>query len=311
MTLPCEMPGARLVLPAPAKLNLFLHVLGRRADGYHEVQTLFQLLDHGDELTLQVRGDGLISLITEPPLAGVSEQENLVYRAALALRAKYQGREGADIQLRKRLPLGAGLGGGSSDAATALVGLNRLWGLGLGPTALCELGLPLGADVPVFIQGHSAWGEGIGERLTPLALPPAWYLVVKPDCEVATAEVFAHPQLTRNSPAMKIRAFFGEGAGNDCAPVVEALYPQVRAARRWLERFAAPRLTGTGACLFARFDTKDQASALLARLPAPWTGFVARGINQSPLTRFLEPETGRERFNDSTGASPSGQGSGF
>ena len=311
MNLPCEISAGSLTLPAPAKLNLFLHVLGQRADGYHELQTLFQLLDHGDELTLRVRDDGLVTLTTEPSLPGVAAQENLVYRAALALRAKYPGREGADIHLRKRLPLGAGLGGGSSDAATALVGLNRLWGLGLGPTALCTLGLPLGADVPVFIQGHSAWAEGIGERLTPVALPPAWYLVVRPDCEVATGTVFAHPQLTRNTPAMKIRAFFGEGAGNDCAPVVEALYPQVRAARLWLERFAEPRLTGTGACLFARFDTRGQAAALLAQLPAPWTGFVARGINQSPLTRLLEPETDRERFNDSTGASPSGQGSGF
>lgn len=272
-----------LRLPAPAKLNLFLHILGRRPDGYHELQTLFQLLDYGDELRLRLRRDGKIAVTVEPPLAGVAERDNLVHRAALALRALRPGPEGADILLCKRLPAGGGLGGGSSDAATTLVGLNRLWGLGLDTAALCALGQRLGADVPVFVRGHTAWGEGIGERLTPVSLPPAWYLVVKPDCAVATAAVFAHPQLTRDTQPMKIRAFFGEGAGNDCATVVEALYPQVREARRWLARFAEPRLTGTGACLFARFGSRDQAAAVLAQLPAPWTGFVARGINLSPL----------------------------
>ena len=277
-------PATELCLPAPAKLNLFLHILRRREDGYHELQTLFQLLDHSDELTLRLRNDGRVVVTVAPPLPGVAEQDNLVYRAAQALRALRPGPEGADIHIRKRLPLGGGLGGGSSDAATALVGLNGLWGLGLDTAALCLIGQRLGADVPVFVQGRTAWGEGIGERLTPISLPPAWYLVVKPDCEVATAAVFAHPQLTRNTPPMKIRAFFGEGAGNDCTAVVEALYPQVRAARRWLARFAEPRLTGTGACLFARFDRRDEATGVLEQLPAPWTGFVARGLNLSPLT---------------------------
>lgn len=272
-----------LILPAPAKLNLFLHILGRRADGYHQLQTLFQLLDHGDELMLRVRADGRIRVAVEPPLDDVLEQDNLVYRAAAALRIHRPGPQGADILIRKRLPVGGGLGGGSSDAATALVGLNRLWRLGLDTEALCALGRRLGADVPVFVRGHTAWGEGIGEQLTPVSLPPAWYLVIKPDCAVATSAVFAHPQLTRDTPPMKIRAFFGEGAGNDCANVVEALYPQVRAARRWLARFAEPRLTGTGACLFARFDSEDRAAEVLAQLPATWTGFVARGINLSPL----------------------------
>lgn len=282
-----------LVLPAPAKLNLFLHILGRREDGYHELQTLFQLLDHGDELRLRPRPDGKVAVTVEPPLAGIAERDNLVYRAALALRALRPGPEGADIHIRKRLPPGGGLGGGSSNAATALVGVNRLWRLDLGEEELCRVGLGLGADVPVFIRGRTAWGEGIGERLTPVALPPAWYLVVKPDCAIATAAVFAHPQLTRNTPPMKIRAFFGEGAGNDCAAVVEAMYPQVRAARLWLERFAEPRLTGTGACLFARFGSQDQAEGVLAQLPKPWTGFVARGVNLSPLVGIGELDSSR------------------
>lgn len=277
---------APLILPAPAKLNLFLHILGRRPDGYHRLQTLFQLLDHGDELELTTT-DGTLEVVTEPPLAGLSMTANLVYRAALVLRRHKPGPEGARILLRKRLPPGGGLGGGSSDAATALVALNRLWGLDLGLGELCELGLGLGADVPVFVRGRSAWGEGIGEHLTALDLPQAWYLVVKPDCEVATAAVFAHPELTRNTRAMKIRAFFGEGATNDCQSVVEAMYPQVRAARLWLERYAQPRLTGTGACLFGRFGDQEPARAALAEMPAAWSGFVARGVNISPLHRKL------------------------
>lgn len=284
-------PETELLLPAPAKLNLFLHILGRRDDGYHELQTLFQLLDHGDELTLRLRLDGVVAVTVEPSLADVAERDNLVYRAALALRSLRPGPEGADIHIRKRLPVGGGLGGGSSDAATALVGLNRLWGLGFDIATLCRLGLHLGADVPVFVQGRTAWAEGIGERLTPVVLPQAWYLVVRPDCAIATAAVFTHPQLTRNTPPMKIRAFFGEGAGNDCAAAVEALYPQVRSARRWLERFAEPRLTGTGACLFARFDGREQAAAVLEQLPEPWTGFVARGINRSPLAGIGAPDS--------------------
>lgn len=276
-----------LILPAPAKLNLFLHILGRRPDGYHRLQTLFQLLDHGDELELTTTADGTLEVVTEPPLADLPMTANLVYRAALALRCHRPGPEGARILLRKRLPPGGGLGGGSSDAATALLGLNRLWGLDLDLDELCELGLGLGADVPVFVRGRTAWGEGIGEQLTALDLPQTWYLVVKPDCEVATAAVFAHPELTRNTRAMKIRAFFGEGAANDCQSVVETMYPQVRAARLWLERYAQARLTGTGACIFARFGDREQAQAALAEMPAAWSGFVARGVNTSPLHRKL------------------------
>ncbi len=272
-----------LILPAPAKLNLFLHILGRRPDGYHRLQTLFQLLDYGDELELSTTPDGEIAVVVEPLLRDVPMTANLAYRAALALREHRPGPEGARILIRKRLPLGGGLGGGSSDAATVLVGLNRLWELNLGVEELCGLGLRLGADVPVFILGRSAWGEGIGEQLTPLDLPPAWYLVLKPDCDVATAAVFAHPQLTRHTRAMKIRAFSGEGAANDCQSVVETMYPQVREARLWLARYAQPRLTGTGACLFARFGDRESARATLAEIPAVWSGFIAQGVNVSPL----------------------------
>jgi len=272
-----------LILPAPAKLNLFLHILGRRPDGYHRLQTLFQLLDYGDELELSTTPDGEIAVVVEPLLRDVPMTANLAYRAALALREHRPGPEGARILIRKRLPLGGGLGGGSSDAATVLVGLNRLWELNLGVEELCGLGLRLGADVPVFILGRSAWGEGIGEQLTPLDLPPAWYLVLKPDCDVATAAVFAHPQLTRHTRAMKIRAFSGEGAANDCQSVVETMYPQVREARLWLARYAQPRLTGTGACLFARFGNRESARATLAEIPAVWSGFIAQGVNISPL----------------------------
>jgi 4-diphosphocytidyl-2-C-methyl-D-erythritol kinase len=275
--------AAPLILPAPAKLNLFLHILGRRPDGYHRLQTLFQLLDYGDELELSATPDGAIEVVVEPILPDVPMTANLAYRAALALREYRPGPAGARILIRKRLPLGGGLGGGSSDAATVLVGLDRLWGLHLGLEELCELGLRLGADVPVFILGRSAWGEGIGEQLTPLELPAAWYLVLKPDCEVATAAVFAHPQLTRHTRAMKIRAFSGEGTTNDCLSVVETMYPQVREARLWLARYAPPRLTGTGACLFARFDDQESARAALAEVPAAWSAFVARGVNISPL----------------------------
>ena len=274
---------ASLVLPAPAKLNLFLHILGRRPDGYHQLQTLFQLLDYGDELELSATLDGALEITVEPALPDVPMTANLAYRAALALRQHRPGPEGARVLLRKRLPLGGGLGGGSSDAATVLVGLNRLWGLDLGVTELCAIGLSLGADVPAFIQGRTAWGEGIGEQLTPLDLPPAWYLVLKPDCNVATAAVFAHPELTRHTRAMKIRAFSGEGATNDCQSVVETMYPQVREARLWLARYAQPRLTGTGACLFARFPDRESAQATLTEVPAAWSGFVAQGVNISPL----------------------------
>jgi 4-diphosphocytidyl-2-C-methyl-D-erythritol kinase len=272
--------------PAPAKLNLFLHITGRRADGYHELQTVFQLLDYGDSLRFGVREDGRIRLAAATP--GVPEEQDLCVRAARLLQQSTGSALGADIELDKRLPLGGGLGGGSSDAATVLVALNHLWGTGLSPRQLSELGLALGADVPVFVQGRSAWAEGVGERLTPLPLLPRWYLVLHPDCEVATAKVFAAPDLTRNTPSIKMAAFRAGRVGNDCEAVVRALYPPVGRALDWLGGFAPARLTGTGACVFAAFEHEAGARAVLAQLPSPWQGFVARGVDESPLRRHLQ-----------------------
>ncbi len=278
------MDGA-LTLPAPAKLNLFLHITGRRADGYHDLQTAFQLLDHGDLLRFAPASGGDIELTTDLP--GLAAEDNLVYRAAHALRDRAGANQGARIHLSKRLPAGGGLGGGSSDAATTLLALNRLWNLNWSLDELAALGLELGADVPVFVHGRSAWAEGVGERLTPLTLPGTWYLVICPDCRVETAGVFGDRQLTRNESPITIRAFLEGGGHNSCQPVVEALYPPVREARNWLEQFAPARLTGTGACLFARFASESSARKILARLPGRWEGFVARGVNVSPAHRAL------------------------
>ena len=274
-----------LSLPAPAKLNLFLHITGRRADGYHNLQTLFQLLDAGDQLDIETSNNG--SLVVTPALAGMPVEDNLIYRAAALLRRETGCARGARIHLHKRLPMGGGLGGGSSDAATALVGLNHLWQTHLSTEALMALGRQLGADVPVFIFGYSAWAEGVGEQLQKVEMEPAWYLVLAPDARVSTAKIFAHEGLTRNTHPIKIRAFLERGGRNDCQTVVEALYPQVKKARLWLAQFAEARLTGTGACLFARFATEADARSVLEQVPAPWQGFVARGVNQSPLLTHL------------------------
>ncbi len=270
-----------LVLSAPAKINLFLHITGPRADGYHNLQTLFQLLDYGDTLRIEEVAGPAIVLTPEHP--DIPPAANLIYRAALALQVATGCRRGAAIHLDKRLPLGAGLGGGSSDAATALLGLNQLWQLDLTITELAALGVGLGADVPVFVHGRTAWAEGVGDELTPVDLPPRWYLILVPGCQVATAEVFRHPELTRNALPIRIRAFLAGGAGNACQAVVEKLYPEVRAARQWLARFGAAQMTGTGSCLFAGFDDEDQARAVLAAVPQQWRAFVARGVNRSPL----------------------------
>ena len=273
-------------LSAPAKLNLFLHITGRRADGYHNLQTLFQLLDYGDELVFSPRGDGRIAI--EPAIPGVPLAQNLIYRAAQLLRRHSGRRLGAHIQLLKKLPVGGGLGGGSSDAATALVGLNQLWQLNLAVGQLAELGLQLGADVPVFVRGQTAWGEGVGEQLTPLQTPPDWFLVIAPDCHVDTGKVFSHQALTRDTPILKIRASFERGAAdlwrNDCQGVVEMLYPEVKTAREWLQQYDAnARMTGTGACVFARFASQQAALSALAERPDNTRGFVARGVDRSPL----------------------------
>ncbi|HEY6516360.1 MAG TPA: 4-(cytidine 5'-diphospho)-2-C-methyl-D-erythritol kinase [Steroidobacteraceae bacterium] len=271
--------------PAPAKLNLFLHVTGRRADGYHELQTVFQLIDLCDTVALAVRDDGAIERPEGP--AEVPPDSDLVVRAARALQAASGTHLGATLRVRKRIPMGGGLGGGSSDAATTLLALNALWDCQLGIEELARLGLPLGADVPVFIRGFSAWAEGVGERLTPLTLPDRWYLIIHPGVGVSTRDVFQSAELTRNSPLITIRAFFEAGGRNDCEPVVRACVPEVASALDWLSRYAPARLTGTGSCIFASCATAVEAERIAARVPDEWTSFVARGLNISPAHRSL------------------------
>ena len=271
--------------PAPAKLNLFLHVTGRRADGYHELQTLFQLIDLCDTITIALRTDGRIERPVGP--ANIAPEADLTVRAAHALRSETGTALGADLRVRKRIPQGAGLGGGSSDAATTLLALNELWGCRLSLDELARLALPLGADVPVFIQGSSAWAEGIGERLTPVRVPPAWYVIIYPGVGVSTREVFQSPELTRNSPLITIRAFFQTGGRNDCEPVVRARSPEVASALDWLTREGSARLTGTGSCVFTARASAADAERLAARVPDRWMSFVARGLDTSPVHEQL------------------------
>ncbi|SEI96617.1 4-diphosphocytidyl-2-C-methyl-D-erythritol kinase [Azotobacter beijerinckii] len=280
------MQHAQLILPAPAKLNLMLHILGRRADGYHELQTLFQFLDHGDELGFAVREDGEIRLHTEIP--GVPHDGNLIVRAARQLQRQSSCRLGADIWLEKRLPMGGGIGGGSSDAATTLLALDRLWQLGWSEERLAELGLALGADVPVFVRGRAAFAEGVGERLQPVKLEEPWFLVVAPQVTVSTAEIFSDPELTRNTPAITVRSLLAGGGRNDCQPVVEKRYAEVRNALNWLNKFVPARMTGTGACVFGSFPNRDDADKVARQLPVTMPGFVAQGRNVSMLHRRLE-----------------------
>ena len=272
--------------PAPAKLNLFLHVTGRRADGYHELQTLFQLIDLSDTITLSLREDGLIERPSGPE--GVPPEADLSVRAALALQKHTRTRWGADLRVHKRIPQGGGLGGGSSDAATTLLALNELWGCELSLDELSALALPLGADVPVFVQGFSAWAEGVGERLTPVELPEAWYVIIYPGVGISTREVFQSPELTRNSPLITIRAFFQSGGRNDCEAAVRAHAPEVAAALDWLARDGSAHLTGTGSCVFSARESAAQAERLAARVPVRWMSFVARGLNRSPVHELLQ-----------------------
>lgn len=280
------MQDAQLILPAPAKLNLMLHILGRRPDGYHELQTLFQFLDHGDELGFSLREDGEIHLRTEVP--GVPHDSNLIVRAARSLQQASRTRLGADIWLDKRLPMGGGIGGGSSDAATTLLGLDHLWRTHLGEERLAELGLALGADVPVFVRGRAAFAEGVGERLQPVTLEEPWFLVAVPQVFVSTAEVFTDPELTRNSAPINLRSLLEGGSRNDCQPVVEKRYPEVRNALMWLNKFTSARLTGTGACVFGSFPNRDDADKVARQLPATLPSFVAKGSNISMLHRRLK-----------------------
>ncbi|UTW09156.1 4-(cytidine 5'-diphospho)-2-C-methyl-D-erythritol kinase [Pseudomonas benzenivorans] len=285
MTPPAIPAGVQLILPAPAKLNLMLHILGRRADGYHELQTLFQFLDHGDQLGFSVREDGQIRLHTEIP--GVAHDNNLIVRAARQLQQQAGCPLGADIWLDKRLPMGGGIGGGSSDAATTLLGLKQLWRLDWNEDSLAELGLGLGADVPVFVRGRAAFAEGVGEQLTPVELPEPWFLVAVPQVLVSTAEVFSDPELTRDTPPIKVRSLLEGGGRNDCQPVVQKRYPEVRNALILLNKFVSARLTGTGACVFGSFPNRVDADKVARQLPATLPSFVAQGRNVSMLHRKL------------------------
>ncbi|MBV1914683.1 MAG: 4-(cytidine 5'-diphospho)-2-C-methyl-D-erythritol kinase [Pseudomonadales bacterium] len=274
-----------LILPAPAKINRFLHITGRRADGYHELQTLFQLIDYGDELQFSLRSNDQINLLDNIP--GLPPEQNLVVRAAIALQQATGCTTGADIKLIKKIPAGGGLGGGSSDAATTLLGLNHLWGTQHPTSTLLEIAQTLGADVPVFVQGNTAWGEGIGEQLEKVDMPSSWVLVIKPDCEVSTARLFSHPELTRDHSPITIARFLEQGAGNDFEPLVRKLYPAVDQGLNWLGQYADAQLTGTGACLFALFADQQQAQEVLKQLPKSFSGFVAATVNRSPLHEIL------------------------
>ncbi|VXB18711.1 4-diphosphocytidyl-2-C-methylerythritol kinase [Pseudomonas sp. 8BK] len=286
MSAPAIPAVAELILPAPAKLNLMLHILGRRADGYHELQTLFQFLDFGDELGFALRTDGEIHLHT--PIDGVPHDSNLIVRAARLLQQHANCTLGADIWLDKRLPMGGGIGGGSSDAATTLLGLNYLWQLNCSEDQLTTLGLSLGADVPVFVRGHAAFAEGVGEKLQPVTLSEPWFLVAIPQVLVSTAEIFSDPELTRDTPPIKVRSLLEGGGRNDCQPVVTKRYPEVRNALILLNKFVPTRLTGTGACVFGSFPNQDDADKVARQLPATLPSFIAQGRNISMLHRKLE-----------------------
>jgi len=275
--------------PAPAKLNLFLHIVGRRADGYHLLQTVFQLLDWGDTVRLRTRSDGEIARSNDVP--GVAPQSDLCLRAAHALREHSGSRLGVDIALDKRIPLGGGLGGGSSDAATVLVALNDLWSAGLSPDELAGIALDLGTDVPVFVRGYSAWAEGVGEKLTPIALRQRHYVIVDPGVSVATAALFQAPELTRNSPPLTISDYLsGSGAGttNAFTPIARAGYPPLAAALDWLGQFGEARLTGSGGCIFVDVESAQRADEIAEQCPLDFTVYQARGVDRSPLLDALE-----------------------
>ena len=274
--------------PAPAKLNLFLHVLGRRADGYHLLQSVFTLIDRCDRVRLRVRDDGQVRRVSLLP--GVPAESDLTVRAARLLKEASGTPLGADIELEKRIPIGGGLGGGSSDAATVLMALDRLWGTGFGPEALAELAPALGADVPFFLFGGPAWAEGIGEMLRPVELPPRWYLVLTPQVEVPTADIFQAPELTRDTEPLKMEDFSAQLAGaraivlrNDLESVVLARYPAVAQHLEWLRSRGGGRMSGSGACVFAEYDDREEAERALAELPASMKGFVAHGLRQHPM----------------------------
>ncbi len=272
--------------PAPAKLNLFLHITGQREDGYHLLQTAFQFIDRCDLLEFEVNDSGEIKLLT--PIDGVADEDNLIVRAAKSLQQFANIQQGVDISVEKVLPMGGGLGGGSSNAATTLVALNELWKTGLSVPQLAQLGLDLGADVPVFIHGTAAWAEGVGEKITAITVDEPWFVVIAPDCHVSTAEIFSSSQLTRDCKMITVSRFLSGEGSNVCESVVRKHYPQVDKALRWLAQFAESKMTGTGACVFAKFATQQQAQDVVSQLPDDWQGFVAKGCNISPLATKVD-----------------------
>ncbi|HDM8223365.1 TPA: 4-(cytidine 5'-diphospho)-2-C-methyl-D-erythritol kinase [Vibrio campbellii] len=271
--------------PSPAKLNLFLYINGRTENGYHELQTLFQFVDHGDELTIQANDSGEITI--SPEIEGVPLKDNLIWKAATALKRFANCSYGAHINLHKILPMGGGIGGGSSNAATALVALNYLWQTNLSDDELAEIGLALGADVPVFVRGFAAFAEGVGEKLSPAHPDEKWYLVVRPNVSIATADIFRHPDLTRNTPKRDLETLLNTPSVNDCEKIVRMLYPEVDKQLSWLLQYAPSRLTGTGSCVFAEFSSKSEAETILAQLSDKVSAFVAQGRNISPLKETL------------------------
>lgn len=272
--------------PSPAKLNLFLYITGRRDNGYHELQTLFQFVDFGDELTVTANSETSSITIT-PEIPGVALEDNLIWKAATALQQYTSTSFGADIELKKVLPMGGGIGGGSSNAATVLVALNYLWQLNLSDDQLAEIGLKLGADVPVFVRGYAAFAEGVGEQLLPANPDEKWYLVVKPQVSIATVDIFTHPELTRNTPKRALSTLLEQEYVNDCEKIVRMLYPEVDKQLSWLLQYAPSRLTGTGSCVFAEFSSRKEAESVLEKLPDTVSAFVAKGRNISPLKETL------------------------
>ncbi|MDN3697793.1 4-(cytidine 5'-diphospho)-2-C-methyl-D-erythritol kinase [Vibrio genomosp. F6] len=271
--------------PSPAKLNLFLYITGRRDNGYHELQTLFQFVDFGDDLLITANNSAQITIT--PEIKGVATQDNLIWKAATALQEYASCSLGADIILNKILPMGGGIGGGSSNAATVLVALNYLWDLDLSDEQLAEIGLKLGADVPVFVHGYAAFAEGVGEKLVKAEPEEKWYLVIKPQVSIATVDIFTHEKLIRNTPKRALTTLLSEKYENDCEKIVRMLYPEVDKQLSWLLQYAPSRLTGTGSCVFAEFDSKQNAETVLEKLPDTVSAFIAKGRNTSPLKETL------------------------
>ncbi|MDH2997245.1 4-(cytidine 5'-diphospho)-2-C-methyl-D-erythritol kinase [Pasteurellaceae bacterium LFhippo2] len=271
--------------PSPAKLNLFLYITGKRADGYHELQTLFQFLDYGDEIEIEITEDPTIELTNQ--IEGVPVEQNLIYRAAKLLQNQTGCKQGAKISITKRLPMGGGVGGGSSNAATVLVALNHLWQTELSLEKLAEMGLTLGADVPIFVRGFAAFAEGVGEKLTACQPQEKWYVVLKPEVSISTALIFQHPDLPRNTPKREIDELMSSEWENDCEKIVRDHYSEVEDLLAWLVQYAPSRLTGTGACVFAEFDSEDDARKVFMQKPDNIQGFVAQGQNLSPLHQQL------------------------